>query len=84
MDENQTQRITKKGATAVIRKIRITAEDGKTYNTNHYSLEMIIAVGLAGAECSERCISQDNKNAIENGCKMKMQSKTIVRGTYSG
>ncbi|MCD7712333.1 MAG: virulence RhuM family protein [Firmicutes bacterium] len=31
---------------SVIRKFRITAEDGKTYNTNHYSLEMIIAVGF--------------------------------------
>ncbi|MCD8224442.1 MAG: virulence RhuM family protein [Clostridiales bacterium] len=31
---------------SVIRKFRITAEDGKIYNTNHYSLEMIIAVGF--------------------------------------
>ncbi len=31
---------------SVIRKIRITALDGKSYNTNHYSLEMIIAVGF--------------------------------------
>lgn len=31
---------------SVIRKIRITAADGKEYNTNHYSLEMIIAVGF--------------------------------------
>lgn len=31
---------------SIIRKIRITALDGKSYNTNHYSLEMIIAVGL--------------------------------------
>ena len=31
---------------AVIRKFRITASDGKTYNTNHYSLEMIITVGF--------------------------------------
>ena len=31
---------------AVIRKFRITANDGKSYNTNHYSLEMIIAVGF--------------------------------------
>ena len=30
----------------VIRKFRITASDGKSYNTNHYSLEMIIAVGF--------------------------------------
>jgi len=31
---------------AVIRKFRITASDGKTYNTNHYNLQMIIAVGF--------------------------------------
>ncbi len=31
---------------SVIRKFRITAEDGKSYNTNHYSLKMIIAVGF--------------------------------------
>lgn len=31
---------------SVIRKIRITATDNKTYNANHYSLQMIIAVGF--------------------------------------
>ncbi len=31
---------------SVIRKFRITASDGKPYNTNHYSLQMIIAVGF--------------------------------------
>ena len=30
---------------SVIRKFRTTAEDGKNYNTNFYSLEAIIAVG---------------------------------------
>ena len=30
---------------SVIRKFRITASDGKTYNTNHYNLSAIIAVG---------------------------------------
>lgn len=31
---------------SVIRKFRITATDGKNYNTSHYSLQMIIAVGF--------------------------------------
>ena len=31
---------------SVIRKFRITASDGKEYNTNHYSVQMIIAVGF--------------------------------------
>ena len=31
---------------SVIQKFRITAADGKSYSTNHYSLEMIIAVGF--------------------------------------
>ena len=31
---------------SVIPNIRITAADGKSYSTNHYSLEMIIAVGF--------------------------------------
>lgn len=31
---------------SVIRKIRITATDGKSYSTNHYNLQMIIAVGF--------------------------------------
>ena len=32
-------------ADSVIRNFRITASDGKQYNTNHYNLEMILAVG---------------------------------------
>jgi hypothetical protein len=31
---------------AVIRKFRITANDGKNYNTLHYNLQMIISVGF--------------------------------------
>jgi hypothetical protein len=31
---------------SVIRKFRITAADGKQYNTNHYNLDIIIAVGF--------------------------------------
>jgi hypothetical protein len=30
---------------SVIRNFRITASDGKQYNTNHYNLKAIIAVG---------------------------------------
>ena len=30
---------------SVIRKFRITASDGKNYNTNHYNLKAIIAGG---------------------------------------
>lgn len=30
---------------SVIRKFRITADDGKNYSTNHYNLAAIIAVG---------------------------------------
>ena len=30
---------------SVIRKFRINASDGKIYNTNHYNLKAIIAVG---------------------------------------
>ncbi len=30
----------------VIRKFRITAADAKTYDTNHYNLQMVIAVGF--------------------------------------
>ena len=33
------------GAGSVIRSFRITAADGKTYNTQHYNLAAIIAVG---------------------------------------
>ncbi|MBZ0257709.1 virulence RhuM family protein, partial [bacterium] len=32
-------------ADSVIRNFRITASDGKQYNTNHYKLEMILAIG---------------------------------------
>lgn len=31
---------------AVVRNFRITAKDGKSYNTNYYNLEMIIAIGF--------------------------------------
>ena len=31
---------------SVIRNFRITASDGKAYNTKHYALQMIIAIGF--------------------------------------
>lgn len=36
-------------ADSVMRKFRITAADGKRYNTQHYRLPAIIAVGYGGA-----------------------------------
>ena len=69
---------------AVIRKFRITADDGKTYNTNHYSLEMIIAVGFKVN--SERAV-QFRKwvNQIAKDYTIKgwvMDVERIKRGTY--
>jgi len=55
---------------SVIRNFRITAADGKTYNTKHYALQMIIAVGLKVN--SERAV-QIRKwvNQIAKDCKIK-------------
>lgn len=69
---------------SVIRKFLITAEDGKTYNTNHYSLEMIIAVGFKVN--SERAV-QFRKwvNQIAKDYTIKgwvMDVERIKRGTY--
>ena len=69
---------------SVIRKFRITAEDGKTYNTNHYSLEMIIAVGFKVN--SERAV-QFRKwvNLIAKEYTIKgwvMDVERLKRGTY--
>ena len=69
---------------SVIRKFRITADDGKNYNTNHYSLEMIIAVGFKVN--SERAV-QFRKwvNQIAKDYTIKgwvMDVERIKRGTY--
>ena len=63
---------------------RITAADGKTYNTNHYSLEMIIAVGFKVN--SERAV-QFRKwvNQIAKDYTIKgwvMDDERLKRGTY--
>lgn len=69
---------------SVIRNFRITASDGKEYNTRHYSLEMIIAVGFKVN--SEKAV-QFRKwvNAIAKDYTIKgwaMDSERIKRGTY--
>ena len=69
---------------SVIRKFRITAADGKEYNTNHYSLEMIIAVGFKVN--SERAV-QFRKwvNRIAKDYTIKgwvMDDERLKRGTY--
>lgn len=69
---------------SVIRKFLITADDGKNYNTKHYSLEMIIAVGFKVN--SERAV-QFRKwvNQIAKDYTIKgwiMDVERIKRGTY--
>ena len=69
---------------SVIRKFRITALDGKSYNTNHYSLEMIIAVGFKVN--SERAV-QFRKwvNQIAKDYTIKgwvLDDERLKRGTY--
>jgi len=51
---------------AVIRNFRITAEDGKTYDTKHYNLKAIIALGYKVN--SERAVQfrKWSINIIEN------------------
>ena len=69
---------------SVIQKYWITAEDGKNYHTNHYSLEMIIAVGFKVN--SERAV-QFRKwvNHIAKDYTIKgwiMDVERLKRGTY--
>ena len=69
---------------SVIRKFRITAEDGKTYNTNHYSLEMIIAVGFkVNSERAVQFRKWVNQIAKEYTIKgWVMDVERLKRGTY--
>lgn len=69
---------------SVVRKIRITADDGKGYVTNHYSLEMIIAVGFKvnseRAVQFRKWINQIAKDYTIKGWAMDVER--IKRGTY--
>ncbi len=69
---------------SVIRNFRITADDGKSYNTKHYSLEMIIAVGFKVN--SEKAV-QFRKwiNVIAKDYTIKgfvMDDERLKEGTY--
>ena len=69
---------------SVIRKFRITALDGKSYNTNHYSLEVIIAVGFkVNSERAVQFRKWVNQIAKEYTIKgWVMDDERLKRGTY--
>lgn len=69
---------------SVVRKFRITAADSKSYNTNHYSLEMIIAVAFKvnseRAVQFRKWVNQVAKDYTIKGWAMDVER--IKRGTY--
>ena len=69
---------------SVIRKFRITAADGKSYSTNHYSLEMIIAVGFkVNSERAVQFCKWVNQIAKDYTIKgWVMDDERLKRGTY--
>ncbi len=69
---------------SVIRKFRITAQDGKSYNTCHYSLEMIIAVGFkVNSEKAVQFRKWVNQVAKEYTIKgWVMDAERLKRGTF--
>lgn len=69
---------------SVIRKFLITADDEKTYNANHYSLEMIIAVGFkVNSEKAVQFRKWVNNIAKEYTIKgWVMDVERLKRGTY--
>ena len=71
---------------SVIRKIRITAADGKNYSTNHYSLELEMIITVGFKVNSERAV-QFRKwvNQIAKDYTIKgwvMDDERLKRGTY--
>ncbi len=69
---------------SVIRKFRITADDGKEYNTKHYNLQMIIAVGFkVNSERAVQFRKWVNRIASEYTIKgWVMDDERLKRGTY--
>lgn len=69
---------------SVIRKFWITASDGKNYNTNHYSLQMIIAVGFkVNSERAVQFRKWVNTIAAEYTIKgFVMDDERLKQGTY--
>ena len=69
---------------SVIRKFRITASDGKVYNTNHYSLQMIIAVGFkVNSERAVQFRKWVNEIASEYIIKgFAMDDERLKKGTH--
>lgn len=69
---------------SVIRNFRITADDGKTYDTNHYNLQMIIAVGFkVNSERAVQFRKWVNQIASEYTIKgWVMDDERLIRGTY--
>lgn len=72
------------GEDSVTRKFRITADDGKTYNTKHYNLQMIIAVGFkVNSERAVQFRKWVNQIASEYTIKgWVMDDERLIRGTY--
>ncbi len=68
----------------VIKKYLITASDGKTYDTNHYNLQMIIAVGFkVNSERAVQFRKWVNQIAKEYTIKgWVMDDERLKRGTY--
>ena len=69
---------------SVIRKFRITASDGKSYTANHYSLQMIIAVGFkVNSERAVQFRKWVNKIATQYTIRgWVMDDERLKQGTY--
>ena len=65
---------------SVIRNFRITAKDGKSYNTKHYNLSAIIAVGYKVN--SERAV-QFRKWAMGNGHHQRIYDQSLCHGRWT-